>query len=247
MRKLLKRGIFSFFCLTVLFVWNPSGVFASTNIEDGCLDCHFENSTIVPDTKQFQNGTPWHDFHKGESGGNCQLCHPGSPGSTPIQTANCQNCHTTTCSWQAFHTSNQTYNDNVVGLTCVECHQQCDQPGDSDEDGIPDGQDNCPATPNPGQEDTSPPQGNNIGDACDCESDFDCDGDVDADDVAAFLTDFGRFQFNNPCANDNPCNGDFECDGDVDAVDVEKYLEDFGRFQFNNPCPSCTVGAWCSY
>ena len=118
---------------------------------------------------------------------------------------------------------------------------------DSDSDDLNDDLDNCPNEYNPTQLDTYPPQGNNIGDACDCESDFDCDGDVDADDVAAFLTDFGRFQFNNPCVNDNPCNGDFECDGDVDAGDVEKYLEDFGRFQFNNPCPACTVGAWCSY
>jgi len=107
--------------------------------------------------------------------------------------------------------------------------------------------DNCPETPNPLQEDTYPPQGNNIGDACDCECDFDCDGDVDADDVAAFLTDFGRFQFNNPCANDDPCNGDCECDTDVDADDVGKFLEDFGRFEFNNPCPACEVSDWCVY
>jgi len=32
-----------------------------------------------------------------------------------------------------------------------------------------------------------------------CESDFDKDGDVDALDVAVFLEDFGRFEFNNPC------------------------------------------------
>ena len=38
------------------------------------------------------------------------------------------------------------------------------------------------------QEDTYPPQGNGIGDACECEGDFTCDGDVDADDVTAFLS-----------------------------------------------------------
>ena len=97
------------------------------------------------------------------------------------------------------------------------------------------------------QEDTSPPQGNGIGDACDCEANFDCDDDVDAADVEAFLVDFGRFQFNNPCRNDAPCNGDFQCDGDVDSDDVEKLLEDFGRFQFNNPCPACAVEDWCIY
>jgi len=121
------------------------------------------------------------------------------------------------------------------------------QPDDTDGDGIPNDQDNCPNDYNPLQEDTFPPLGNNIGDACDCESDFNCDGDVDADDVAAFLTDFGRFQFNNPCANGNPCNGDTDCDTDVDADDVGKFLEDFGRFLFNNPCPQCTGEAWCLY
>ena len=118
---------------------------------------------------------------------------------------------------------------------------------DDDGDRIPDDGDNCPNTLNPLQEDTYPRGGNGIGDACDCEGNFDCDGDVDADDVEKFLADFGRFQFNNPCANDNQCNGDCECDGDVDADDLEKLLEDFGRFQFNNPCPACVAEDWCVY
>ena len=51
--------------------------------------------------------------------------------------------------------------------------------GDADTDGIPDHEDNCPLDYNTDQEDTYPPGGNGIGDACDCESDLDCDGDVD--------------------------------------------------------------------
>jgi hypothetical protein len=35
-----------------------------------------------------------------------------------------------------------------------------------------------------------------------CESDFNCDGNVDASDVSTFLEDFGRSQFFNPCP---PC------------------------------------------
>ena len=97
------------------------------------------------------------------------------------------------------------------------------------------------------QEDIYPPQGNNIGDACDCESDFDCSGGVDANDVTAFLGDFGRSTFNNPCTNADPCNGDVDCNANVDANDVNKFLEDFGRSQFNNPCPACVVGDWCVY
>jgi len=49
------------------------------------------------------------------------------------------------------------------------------------------------------QEDTYPPQGNNIGDACDCEADFDCDTKVDGGDVAKFLEDFARSYLNNLC------------------------------------------------
>jgi len=97
------------------------------------------------------------------------------------------------------------------------------------------------------QEDTYPPGGNDCGDACDCEADFDCDGDVDAVDVTTFLVDFGRNSYNDSCQTVAQCNGDFECDSDVDAEDATKLLEDFGRNTYNNPCPSCEVGDWCVY
>jgi hypothetical protein len=79
-----------------------------------------------------------------------------------------------------------------------------------------------------------------------CEGDFDCNGAVDATDVATFLADFGRSVFNNPCNSANQCNGDFDCDGSVAANDVAVFLADFGRSQFNNPCPPCEVGPWCN-
>ena len=107
--------------------------------------------------------------------------------------------------------------------------------------------DNCPNEYNPFQEDTFPPQGNGIGDACDCEADFNCDGNVDAVDVGLFLDHFGRNAFFNPCTNENPCHGDVLCDTDVDATDVNNFLEDFGRSQFFNPCPACVSGDWCNY
>jgi len=97
------------------------------------------------------------------------------------------------------------------------------------------------------QSDTYPPGGNGIGDACDCEANFDCDQDVDAQDVTAFLADFGRSIYNRPCTNEDPCKGDFSCDGDVDAVDVTKFIEDFGRSRYNNPCPLCELVSWCVY
>jgi hypothetical protein len=116
---------------------------------------------------------------------------------------------------------------------------------DTDGDGIVNISDNCPNDYNPAQEDTYPPGGNGIGNACDCEADFDCNGTVDATDVASFLADFGRSSFFNPCSNADPCDGDFDCNVNVDAADVTVFLTDFGRNQFNNPCPACQAGDWC--
>jgi hypothetical protein len=99
--------------------------------------------------------------------------------------------------------------------------------------------DNCLNTPNSNQDDTFPPGGNGVGDACECEADFNCDSNVDAKDVPIFLAHFGRSQYSEPCTYDNPCYGDFDEDGAVAANDVTKFLEDFGRSQYNNPCPAC--------
>ena len=41
------------------------------------------------------------------------------------------------------------------------------------------------------QEYIYPPQGNDIGDVCDYECEFTCDGDVDSNDGKKFLEDFG--------------------------------------------------------
>jgi hypothetical protein len=82
---------------------------ALITIEDGCLDCHYRGSSIVPDTKQFENGTSWHSFHKDFS---CSSCHPGSAGSKPISVADCRTCHNSPCSWQDFH-------ENNVGRTAI--------------------------------------------------------------------------------------------------------------------------------
>jgi hypothetical protein len=86
-----------------------------------------------------------------------------------------------------------------------------------------------------------------------CPADFDCDGDVDAEDTSTFMDDFGRSVFCGAgflcisCTNETPCPADFDCNGNVDAIDVVMFLEDFGRSQYNNPCPACEVGDWCVY
>jgi hypothetical protein len=152
------------------------------------------------------------------------------------------------CPYDANPGQEDSGDGDGVGDVCDNC------PGDSnpnqtdtDTDGWGNLCDNCPSVSNPNQEDTLPPLGNGIGDACDCECDFDCSGGVDALDVTAFLGDFGRSTFNNPCTNSSPCNGDVDCNVNVDAIDVNKFLEDFGRSQFNNPCPACVAEDWCAY
>jgi len=122
---------------------------------------------------------------------------------------------------------------------------------DNDGDGVDDGEghgcDNCRTLANPDQADIYPPQGNGIGDACDCEGNFACDLDVDGTDASIFKSYFGRSTINNPCTPSYPCRGDFNCDGDADGSDAALFKSDFGRSGASNPCPACVVGDWCSY
>ena len=62
------------------------------------------------------------------------------------------------------------------------------------------------------QADNYPPQGNGIGDACDCEGNFDCDDGVTAADVGYFLVEWNqRTIYGAPCTNQIPCYADFNC------------------------------------
>ena len=134
-----------------------------------------------------------------------------------------------------------------AGPSCFTCHGQLWDSSDSDQDGVPDSGDNCPETFNPNQDDTYPPDGNDCGDACECEGNFDNDQDQDGSDASTFKVDFGRSIFLNPCTNSLSCNGDFDCDGDVDGTDGAKFKEDFGRSPFSNPCSICPTNPWCMY
>jgi hypothetical protein len=99
------------------------------------------------------------------------------------------------------------------------------------------------------QEDTYPPGGNGIGDACECEGNFDCsvDQDVDGSDAALFKADFGRSSIEHPCIVGDTCSGDFSCDGDVDGTDASLFKADFVRSGIQNPCPVCLAEEWCAY
>jgi hypothetical protein len=119
---------------------------------------------------------------------------------------------------------------------------------DIDTDGIPDCIDNCSTVENADQQDFYPyPQGNNCGDACECEGNFDGDADQDGTDAFTFKQDFGRSILQNPCITITPCNGDFSCDGDCDGSDAFTFKQDFGRSTIANPCPDCVTAPWCAY
>lgn len=147
-----------------------------------------------------------------------------------------------------YNPSQEDTDGDCIGNACDEFPNNYDITQlDFDSDGRGDACDNCPNHSNPLQEDTSPPQGNNIGDACDCEGNFDCDGDCDGTDAAIFKANFGRSTFDDPCEFGNPCNGDFDCDSDCDGTDAFSFKLDYGRSEFNNPYPACDEQVWCSY
>jgi hypothetical protein len=183
-----------------------------------CADCHTECAIL-------DNHIP--------GAGNCATCHIGAPENTGIDDDCDGICNpgisdtscagSDNCSATPNGPALGTCTSGVIGRTCVS-DDLCGQNGF------------CSMS----QEDNVPPGGNDLGDACECEGDFDCDGDQDGSDAASFKIHFGRSTFSRPCTPDDPCYGDFDEDGDVDGTDAAKFKEDFGRSGFSNPCPACT-------
>jgi hypothetical protein len=138
------------------------------------------------------------------------------------------------CSVCVVDTANPSSCSNAGCSPPADCCAQFTITYDMDDDDVADADDNCPDYPNgPGlgtciygpssgqtcmnnsqcgtngfcsmnQEDSFPPGGNGIGDACECEGDFNADGNVDGIDAAQFKSDFGRSSIHKPCPHVMP-------------------------------------------
>jgi hypothetical protein len=132
--KILKTMGFAVLGAFMLVAWSTGSALAYGTIEGDCLACHSLGNVIVPDPgKQFAFPTPWHDFHGAIA--DCLLCHPEFPGSKPVPTSACLECHPG-CSMMDPHTFDPWYNAHLPPGTppCWECHGQippgpCPEPG----------------------------------------------------------------------------------------------------------------------
>lgn len=111
----------------------------------------------------------------------------------------------------------------VIGFDGDACPFTYDFEPDTDNDGVGDGRDNCPADPNSDQTDTD---GDGIGDACDLDDDG--DGIADTNDNCPLVP--------------NPDQADFDQDGIGDACDAltgppvsREQCKDGGWARFNDP------------
>lgn len=89
-------------------------------------------------------------------------------------------------------------------------------------------EDNCPHIYNPDQEDTIPPEGNGIGNACECHADSNCDTRVDLIDLMTLKREFMA-----PDCYTITCHADFNYDYKVNVADLMILYDELQRID----CP----------
>ena len=157
----------------------------------------------------------------------CDCCTGGNPFG-----CDCQACEDLVCTADPFCCTElwDSLCDAAAATLCSCCTDSCDSDGDDDDDGIPNGQDNCPDTPNSDQSDFD---GDGVGDACDNCPD-DPQNDVDGDGVCGAVdncpdtpnsdqSDVDGDGVGDACDNcpddDNPAQTDTDGDGVGDVCD----------------------------
>jgi hypothetical protein len=136
--------------------------------------------------------------------------------------AGCSGCDDTATGGAGIGEACVLEEDCAEGLVCTDglCAEPSTEPRDTDNDGIPDSEDNCPDIPNPLQEDSD---NNGIGDACEPPSGDDRDGD-------------GVRDSEDNCPDEpNPSQSDVDGDGIGDACDPD--ADDDGTLNEDDNCP----------
>ena len=137
--------------------------------------------------------------------------------------------------------------DNLATQLCTCCTEGCTPEGDADGDGVPNGEDNCPADRNSDQSDVD---GDGVGDVCDnCPDDFNpSQADVDGDGIGNPCDDCPS----DDCEVCNCCNGqaalgcdcqpceDLVCAGDPFCCDT--LWDTLCNNAAMELCPCCTEG-----
>lgn len=158
-------------------------------------------------------------------------CSPLAEGDGPCQNnAECITGYcdpaTNTCIRRPAGESCTTTPECQTGLDCISgtCQTVQAPPGDTDNDGRNNNEDNCPTVANPGQDDTD---NNGVGDACETVSEDGqtdvCTADSDCEESLFCNPDLGTCDaptsFNNPCTDNTQCaSGTCNEDDDGDGI-----------------------------
>ena len=86
-----------------------------------------------------------------------------------------------------------------------------------------------------------------MGDACDCEGDFNCDGSVDDRDARIFKRNQLKTCYSlNPCPHEDLCKDDFDCTGKIDGADEMLFKSALRQKSKQQPLPDmCRGGVVC--
>lgn len=120
-------GIFAIVAVLAVLMWAAAGMAYDTYSGTQCSVCH----------SGFQGKGPLHDLHLTFISNNCGMCHPSSPGSTPVSTSeandatslSCLGCHGRDYGAFGYQAAGLRAHHAAHGVTvCNDCHRFDPQP-----------------------------------------------------------------------------------------------------------------------